>query len=90
MKKYFNIALSTQIICVIYTIIHNYHHISQHLMFVVFGVGMVVSLYLYWQCFTNKELTKNQKRLGFILASIPLLGIIGFGVMMILFMNISH
>jgi heme O synthase-like polyprenyltransferase len=90
MKKYFNIAIATQIICVLYTIIHNFIYLSQYVMFAVFGLGMLVSLFLYWQCFTNKELTKNQKWVGLFLASIPIICILIFIVVLLIYANGNH
>jgi hypothetical protein len=78
MKKYFNAAIILELVCITYTIIHNYYFISGQLMLAAAGLMSISILYIYWQCFTNKELTKQQKTIGLIVASIPTLVIIGW------------
>jgi heme O synthase-like polyprenyltransferase len=90
MKKYFNHAIILECICITYTIIHNCIHISQQGMFAAAFLIMAISLYLFWQCFTNKSLSKQQKYIGLFFASIPLLCIIGFGILMMVYTKIAH
>jgi hypothetical protein len=78
MKSYFKQAIILELLCIAYTIIHNYYFISQMLMFISAGLIIMSVLYLYWQCFTNKDLTKQQKTIGLIVASIPTLFIMGW------------
>jgi heme O synthase-like polyprenyltransferase len=78
MKKYFNTAIILELASIAYTIIHNYYFISGQLMLVAAGLMSMSILYIYWQCFTNKELTKQQKTIGLIVASIPTLVVIGW------------
>jgi heme O synthase-like polyprenyltransferase len=78
MKKYFNQAVIIVIVCIAYTIIHNYYFISGSLMLIAAGLIIMSVLYLYWQCFTNKDITKQQKAIGLIVASIPTLVVIGW------------
>jgi O-antigen ligase len=91
MKKYFNHAIILECICIAYTIIHNnFIHISQQGMFAAAFLIMAISLYLFWQCFTNKDLSKQQKNIGLLFASIPILCILAFGIWMILFASTTH
>jgi hypothetical protein len=78
MKKYFNSVLIVEIICIAYTIIHDYYFISLSLMLLAAALMFIASIYLYWQCFTNKKLTKKQKISGLIVASIPVIVVIGW------------
>jgi hypothetical protein len=90
MKKYFNHAIIIECICFAYAIIQNFVYISQNLMFVAAFLIMACSLFLYWQCFTNTELSKQQKNIGLLFASIPILCILAFGIWMILFASTTY
>jgi heme O synthase-like polyprenyltransferase len=78
MKSYFKQAIILELVCIAYTIIHNYYFISGSLMLIAAGLTIMSVLYLYWQCFTNKDLTKQQKTIGLIVASIPTLVVLGW------------
>jgi heme O synthase-like polyprenyltransferase len=78
MKSYFKQVIILELVCIAYTLIHNYYFISGSLMLIAAGLIIMSVLYLYWQCFTNKDLTKQQKTIGLIVASIPTLVVIGW------------
>lgn len=64
MKKYFNKAIIIQAICLVYIIVHNYYFISQYLMFFAGILSLLAGIFLFWQCFTNKEIKGKQKIIG--------------------------
>jgi hypothetical protein len=90
MKKYFNLAIATQIICLLYTIIHNSFYLGQNLMFLVGGLSLIASIFLFWQCFTNKDIKGKQKWIGLFFASFPVLWLLGVGLFMLLFAFSAH
>jgi hypothetical protein len=90
MKKYFNTAIIIEIIALLYGFIHNYFFMNQIVMFIAAFLAIVCSIYLFWQCFTNKELTKSQKYIGIIVAAIPFLIIIGAIIFVFLLASNAH
>jgi hypothetical protein len=78
MKKYFSYAIIVELICIAYTIIHNYLYLSQYIMFGAAILMVAASIFLYWQCFSDKTLTKQQKTIGLIVASIPVVVVISW------------
>jgi hypothetical protein len=85
MKRYYNLAIALQIICVLYTLIHNYFFMSQNLMFIAGILSLVVSLFLIWQSLWNPAIQGKQKYVGLAIASIPFLCIITMCVFVVIF-----
>jgi heme O synthase-like polyprenyltransferase len=90
LKKYFNTALVIEMASLLYGFIHNYYFMSQFVMFIAAILSVVCSIYLFWQCFTNKELKKSKKYIGLFIASIPFLIIIGAIIFVFLLASNSH
>ncbi len=90
MKKYFNTTIIIEITCLLYGFIHNYYFMSQPIMFLAGILVTICSLYLFWQCFTNKELGNQKKYFGLITASIPIIIILGYILFAVLFASSTH
>jgi hypothetical protein len=78
MKKYFNWAIAIEFLCFAYILIHNYVYVNGQLVLVATGLLVLSILFVIWQYFTNKNLSKLQKRIGVIAAGIPVLGLLGW------------
>jgi hypothetical protein len=73
MEKYFKHIIAVEILCLFYGFVHNYLYMSQYVMFIAAALAMTCSIILLWICIKSQLISKKQKRIGLIVASIPLI-----------------
>jgi hypothetical protein len=90
MKRFYKSALFLQLSCLIYAIVHNYYFMSQYVMFVAGILSLALSVFIFWQCFTNTEIKRGEKYIGLAIAVMPFLCILGIVFVFILFSRGMH
>lgn len=89
-EKYFKQITLLELMSIAYGIIHNFTYLSQYLMFVAAVIAVVCSVLLFWICFKSKVINKKQKTIGLIVASIPLLIILGGLIFILILSRVLH
>jgi hypothetical protein len=82
MRKYLIPAIAIELLCILYLYVHFFlYYMSPARASVAIFLIFASSLILYWICFKDKTLSKQEKLAGLITASLPYLLIIAFIVM---------